>query len=142
METIEGDPDEDHISTSYVERQNLTMRMGMRRFTRLTNGHSKRFENHCRGVALHFMFYNFVRVHETLRVTPAMEIGITDHIWTIEELITEALATPEPTPAPFAPPAPEEAKPLSAYRAKRLPKPPGRPTHVPWLRIIDGDRAA
>jgi IS1 family transposase len=85
--TISGNPDPDHISTSFVERQNLTMRMGMRRFTRLTNGFSKKVENHGHAVALHFMHYNFCRVHKTLRVTPAMEAGLTDHVWTIEELI-------------------------------------------------------
>ena len=74
------------ISTSYVERQNLTMRMGMRRFTRLTNGFSKKIENLEHAVALHFMFYNFGRVHKTLRVTPAMEAGIADHVWTLEEI--------------------------------------------------------
>lgn len=71
-----GDPDEKHVSTSYVERQDLTMRMGMRRFTRLTNGFSKKVENHAHAVALHFMYYNFGRIHKTLRVTPAMEAGV------------------------------------------------------------------
>ena len=74
------------VSTSYVERQNLTMRMGMRRFTRLTNGFSKKIENLAHAVALHFMFYNFGRIHKTLRVTPAMEAGISDHVWTLEEI--------------------------------------------------------
>jgi len=86
---VQGQPDPDHISTSYVERQNLTMRMHMRRFTRLTNGFSKKVENHAYQVALHFMHYNFAKVHKTLRVTPAMEAGITDHVWTIEEMIEE-----------------------------------------------------
>lgn len=81
-----GDPDDKHISTSYVERSNLTMRMGMRRFTRLTNAFSKKVENHAHAVALHFMHYNFARIHKTLRVTPAMEAGISDHIWTLEEI--------------------------------------------------------
>jgi len=81
-----GNPDEAHISTSYVERANLTMRMGMRRFTRLTNGFSKKVENHAAAVALHFMYYNFGRVHKTLRVTPAMEAGLADHVWTLEEI--------------------------------------------------------
>ncbi len=84
---LSGDPDPNHISTSYVERQNLSMRMGMRRFTRLTNGFSKKLENHGHAVALYFMHYNFCRVHKTLRVTPAMEAGLTDHVWTLEELI-------------------------------------------------------
>lgn len=87
-EVIRGNPDAKHISTSFVERQNLTMRMGMRRFTRLTNGFSKKVENHVHAVALHFAYYNFCRVHKTLRVTPAMEAGITEHVWTIEELLT------------------------------------------------------
>jgi IS1 family transposase len=85
--TVMGQPDPDYISTSYVERQNLTMRMGMRRFTRLTNAFSKKVENHAYQVALHFMHYNFCRIHKTLRVTPAMEAGVTDHVWTIEEII-------------------------------------------------------
>ena len=81
-----GDPKEEHISTSYIERQNLTMRMGMRRFTRLTNGFSKKIENHAYAVALHYMHYNFGRIHKTLRVTPAMQAGIADHVWTLEEI--------------------------------------------------------
>ena len=87
---IAGKPDPAHISTSFVERQNLTMRMGMRRFTRLTNAFSKKVENHAYQVALHFMHYNFCRVHKTLRVTPAMEAGISDHIWSLEELASLA----------------------------------------------------
>lgn len=85
---VTGRPDLKHISTSYIERQNLTMRMGMRRFTRLTNGFSKKIENHGHAVALHYMHYNFCRVHQTLRVTPAMEAGLTDHVWSLEELVT------------------------------------------------------
>jgi IS1 family transposase len=88
MKTVSGDPDPAHVSTSYVERQNLTMRMSMRRFTRLTNGFSKKLENHGHAVALHFMHYNFVRVHKTLRVTPAMEAGLTSHVWSMEELVS------------------------------------------------------
>jgi IS1 family transposase len=84
---IAGRPDPKHISTSYIERQNLTMRMGMRRFTRLTNGFSKKIENHGHAVALHYMHYNFCRVHQTLRVTPAMEAGVTDHVWSLEEVV-------------------------------------------------------
>lgn len=89
MKTVIGNPDPKHVSTSYVERQNLTiltMRMGMRRFTRLTNGFSKKLENHAHMVALHFLYYNFGRVHKTLRVTPAMEAGLSDHVWTLEEI--------------------------------------------------------
>jgi IS1 family transposase len=87
---IQGDPDPDHISTSYVERQNLTMRMGMRRMTRLTNGFSKKVENLSAAVALHFMWYNFGRPHKTLGkpypTTPAMAAGVTDHVWTAVEI--------------------------------------------------------
>ena len=83
---ITGRPDPKHVSTSFVERQNLTMRMNMRRFTRLTNGFSKKVENHAAAVALHYMHYNFCRVHKTLRVTPAMEAGIADHVWGVEEI--------------------------------------------------------
>jgi IS1 family transposase len=83
---ITGRPDPAHISTSFVERQNLTMRMKMRRFTRLTNAFSKKVENHLYAIGLHYMHYNFCRVHQTLRVTPAMEAGVTDHVWTLEEV--------------------------------------------------------
>src|SRR5437868_4008912 len=86
MKVVIGDPNPVHVSTSRVERQNLTMRMSMRRFTRLTNGFSKKIENHKHSVALHFMYFNFVRVHQTLRVTPAMEAGIADHVWSFDEL--------------------------------------------------------
>jgi transposase-like protein/IS1 family transposase len=85
-----GNPDPDHISTSFVERQNLTMRMAIRRFTRLTNAFSKKLLNLKMAVALHFAYYNFCRTHKTLRVTPAMEAGITDHVWTIAELMIPA----------------------------------------------------
>lgn len=84
---IMGDPDMAEVSTSYVERQNLTMRMHMRRFTRLTNAFSKKLENHMHAISLHFMYYNFCRIHKTLRVTPAMEAGISDHVWTLEEVV-------------------------------------------------------
>ena len=88
MKTVSGNPDPKHVSTSFVERQNLSMRMSIRRFTRLTNAFSKKVENHAAAVALWFAFYNFCRVHQTLRVTPAMEAGISDHVWSIEELIS------------------------------------------------------
>jgi IS1 family transposase len=84
---IQGAPDPGHISTSYVERQNLTMRMAMRRFTRLTNAFSNKLANLKAALALHFAHYNFMRIHRTLKVTPSMEAGITDHIWTWEELL-------------------------------------------------------
>jgi IS1 family transposase len=83
---IEGKPDMKHVSTSYVERSNLTMRMHMRRFTRLTNAFSKKVENHAHAVALHMMYYNFVRIHKTLRVTPAMEAGVADRLWDIADI--------------------------------------------------------
>ena len=83
---ITGNPDRKFISTSYVERQNLTMRMSMRRLTRLTNGFSKKWENLEKALSLHFAYYNFCRIHKSLRVTPAMEAGLTDHVWAIEEL--------------------------------------------------------
>src|SRR6266496_1201950 len=86
MKTVSGNPDPKHVSTSFVERQNLSMRMSIRRFTRLTNAFSKKVENHAASVALWFMYYNFCRVHQTLRVTPAMEAGISDNVWTIAEL--------------------------------------------------------
>jgi len=82
-----GSPDPKHISTSYAERANLTMRMGMRRFTRLTNAFSKKVENHAHAIAIHFMHYNFARVHKSPRVTPAMEAGISDHVWSLEEIV-------------------------------------------------------
>ena len=82
-----GQPDLAKVSTSFVERQNLTMRMGMRRFTRLTNGFSKKVQNHEAAIALHFMYYNFCRIHKTLRCTPAMEAGVSDHVWSIQEVV-------------------------------------------------------
>jgi hypothetical protein len=98
--TVTEDTDHKYISTSYVERQNLTMRMSMRRFTRLTNGFSKKLENLSHAVALHFMYYNFGRSHQTLGVTPAMEAGVSDHVWSVEEIA--ALADRNSTePLPF-----------------------------------------
>jgi transposase-like protein/IS1 family transposase len=85
---LDGNPDPDHVSTSLVERQNLTMRMQIRRLTRLTNAYSKKVRNLQMAVSLHFAYYNFARVHSSLRVTPAMEAGLADHVWTIEELIS------------------------------------------------------
>ena len=86
QQIVSGNPRRKYISTSYVERQNLTMRMNMRRFTRLTNAFSKKVENHAHAIALHFMYYNFVRVHKSLRVTPAMEAGIAKKLWSVEDL--------------------------------------------------------
>jgi hypothetical protein len=84
---VSGTPDPKHVSTSYVERHNLTMRMSMRRFTRLTNAFSKKVENHRHMLAIYYIYYNFCRVHQTLRVTPAMEAEISNHVWTIEEMV-------------------------------------------------------
>ena len=83
-----GQPDPKRICTSHVERQNLSMRMGIRRFTRLTNGFSKKWENHWAAVALWFAFYNFCRIHYSLRITPAMAAGISDHVWSLKELVS------------------------------------------------------
>lgn len=87
-QAVTGNPVEAHVSTSYVERSNLTMRMHMRRFTRLTNAFSKKIENHAYAVALHMMYYNFVRIHKTLRVTPAMAAGLSDKLWEIGDIVT------------------------------------------------------
>ena len=94
---VEGNPDPAKVSTSHVERQNLTMRMHMRRFTRLTNAFSKKVENHAYAVALHFMYYNFVRINKTLRVTPAMAAGLTDRLWSLDDLVALIDAN-EPAP--------------------------------------------
>ena len=87
VKTITGEPNPKHVSTSYVERQNLTMRMSMRRFTRLTNAFSKKVEMHAHSVALHFMYYNFVKIHQTLRTTPAQAAGVTEKLWDIADLV-------------------------------------------------------
>lgn len=87
VKTVMGNPDPEHVSTSFVKRQNLTMRMSMRRFTRLTNAFSKKFENHCYAVDLYFLYYSFCRIHQTLRVAPAMRAGLANHVWDAEELI-------------------------------------------------------
>jgi IS1 family transposase len=84
---LEGNPNLADVSTSYVERSNLTMRMGMRRFTRLTNAFSKKLENHIHALSLYFMFYNFVRIHKTLKVTPAMAAGVSDRLWSMEDIV-------------------------------------------------------
>lgn len=94
---IEGKPDDKHISTSFVERQNLTMRMSMRRFTRLTNGFSKKLESHIYAISLYFVFYNFCRIHKTLKVTPAMAAGITDKLMSLEDVVAMIdAAAPKP----------------------------------------------
>jgi IS1 family transposase len=99
---IEGNPDPKHVSTSYAERQNLTLRMSSRRFTRLTNAFSKKVENHALSVALHYMHYNFCRIHKTLRITPAMAAGVTDHVWSVADVVAIIEAT-EPAPAKRGP---------------------------------------
>ena len=97
---VMGQPDPDHISTSFVERESLSMRMSMRRFTRLTNAFSKKLENHLATVAIYFMYYNFGRIHQTLRVTPAMEAGVADHVWTYDEIVS---LLPKPVYSPRGP---------------------------------------
>ena len=99
---IRGQPDREQINTSYVERQNLSMRMGIRRFTRVTNTFSKKVENHIHALSIYFMHYNFVRIHQTLRVTPAMQAGVTDALWSLEDMVRivdewEANQKAEPT---------------------------------------------
>jgi IS1 family transposase len=101
---IIGQPVRKDISTSYVERMNLNIRMGQRRFTRLTNAFSKKVENHIYAIAIYFMYYNFCRIHQTLRVTPAMEAGLTDHVWTLEEIVQ--LAEPKPALSQLVPALP------------------------------------
>lgn len=100
---VEGNPDLRHVSTSYVERQNLTMRMSIRRFTRLTNAFSKKLENHSHSVALHYMHYNFCRIHKTLKVTPAMAAGVTDKVWDVRDIVAliENLEAPAAKRGPY-----------------------------------------
>ena len=107
---ITGNPDPEHINTSYVERQNLSMRMSMRRFTRLTNAFSKKIENHAAAVALYFTWYNFGRVHQTLKTTPAVKAGVADHVWSIDEIV--ALMDSKLTHYPFASSHPEQLTPV------------------------------
>jgi IS1 family transposase len=103
-----GEPDERHISTSYVERQNLTMRMSMRRFTRLTNAFSKKLDNHLHALALYFVFYNFCRIHKSLRVSPAMAAGISERLWSFEDIVAKIV---EMAPA---------AKPRGPYKKRAI----------------------
>ena len=99
MKTVSGDPDPKHVSTSYVERHNLSMRMGMRRFTRLTNAFSKKIQNHAAMVAIYAVHYNFARIHKTLRITPAMAVCLSDHVWSLEEIVMMADSY-DPAPKP------------------------------------------
>ena len=141
-----GDPDPEKISTSFVERFNLTTRMQSRRFTRLTNGFSKKLANHRAAIALHMSFYNLCRWHETIRCTPAMALGVTDHVWSVGELVDAALSAPEPTPLVPPPPPPQG---MSAGKAKgeraggragiTARKNPGRPGPSRF-RVIKGGR--
>jgi hypothetical protein len=99
LKVVGGDPDPKHVSTSYLERHNLSMRMAMRRFTRLTNAFSKKIQNHAAMVAIYAVHYNFARIHKTLRITPSMAAGLSDHVWTLEEIILMADSyTPAPNP--------------------------------------------
>jgi hypothetical protein len=104
-----GDPDPAHISTSHVERQNLSMRMGMRRFTRLTNGFSKKIENHEYALAIYFMHYNFVWIHSSLRVSPAMAAGVSDKLWSLDDVVAliEARDAPPKKRGPYKKRAPK-----------------------------------
>ena len=106
---VTGNPDYAHVSTSYAERQNLTMRMHMRRFTRLTNGFSKKIENHAYAVALHMMYYNFVRIHKTLRMSPAMAAGLTSRLWEIADIV-KLVEDAEPASKPRGPYKPRISK--------------------------------
>ena len=120
---VTGKPDVDHVSTSFVERKNLTIRMSTRRFTRLPNGFSKKVENHAHAVALHFMYYNFGPVHKTLRVTPAMQAGIADHVWSLEEI---AALAPEPVAkkrGPYKKRQPAQPEISTRFQTEALPEP-------------------
>lgn len=133
---VSGAPDAKLMSTSHIERQNLTMRMHIRRLTRLCNGFSRKLANHRAAVALHFGWYNFCRVHEALRVTPAMEARLTDHVWSVEELVTTALeepAGPAPEPRPLRLPAPRPG--MAAAPARQT-------AGGSWLRLVSGGRPA
>jgi len=102
MKVVSGDPDPKHVSTSYVERHNLSMRMGMRRFTRLTNAFSKKIQNHAAMVSIYAVHYNFARIHKTLRITPSMAAGLSDHVWSLEEIVLMADSY-APAPKPRGP---------------------------------------
>jgi hypothetical protein len=105
---MNGKPKQQDISTSHVERHNLTMRMSMRRFARLTNAFSKKLENHIAALALYFVYYNFCRIHQTLRVTPAMEAGISDHVWNVDEILALVPVSQQGPRGPYKKRAKEE----------------------------------
>jgi len=131
-----GAPNLERASTSHIERANLTVRMHVRRFTRLCNGFSKKLDNHRAAVSLHVAWYNFCRAHESLRVTPAMEAGIADHVWSVEELVTRALAAEPcalPEPKPLAPPAPPPGEKSATAR---------QTSTGGWLRVVQGGKSA
>jgi len=134
---VSGNPDVPSISTTYIERQNLTLRMSIKRMARLTNAFSKKLRNLKAAISLHMAFYNFCRVHETLRVTPAMQSGLTDHVWSVDELLRVALGQDKPSPRPpHAPLAPPRKR--SAPISDDGPIPIGRATSVPFLRVVKG----
>jgi IS1 family transposase len=131
-----GAPNLERASTSHVERFNLTTRMHIRRFMRRGNAFSKKLDNHRAAVSLHIAWYNFCRVHESLRITPAMEAGITSHVWTVQELVERALAAEPcaaPEPKPLAPPAPPLGE--TPVTARELPNGKG------WLRVVQGGKS-
>lgn len=130
---VNGAPAMEHISTSYAERFNLSTRMQVRRMTRLTNGFSKKIENHRAAIALYVAWYNLCRVHEALRITPAMALGVTDRVWTIGELVQAALTAPEPQPLPEPPGYMPYLPGMSATQAKKASKTP--------FRVIKGGRS-
>lgn len=137
---VSGDPDPENISTSHIERFNLTTRMQMRRFTRLTSGFSRKLSHHHAAISLHLAWYNLCRVHETLRTTPAMALRVTDHIWTIAELVEAALNAP--APSPLLPPGQQTFQGMSVGRAKgtRGGQRHGERPIRPRLRVIRGGR--
>lgn len=131
-----GAPDLERASTSHIERANLTVRMHVRRFTRLCNGFSKKLYNHRAAVSLHVAWYNVCRVHESLRVTPAMEAGIADQVWSVEELVTRALVAEPcamPEPKPLAPPTPPPGEKPATTR---------QTSTGGWLRVVQGGKSA